>query len=96
MKRYHFHVFDGRGYQWDGAGLMLPDLGRVVEQAEAKARQVIGSRPDVHDWVRWKVDVRDADDITMFFYPFEEVPRRMREPSGALAARSREPGLFPP
>ena len=86
MKRYHFHVFDGRAYQWDGAGLMLPDLGRVVEQAEAKARQVMGSRPDVHEWVRWKIDVRDADDITMFFYPFEEVPRRIREPSGALAA----------
>jgi hypothetical protein len=47
---------------------------------------VMGSRPDVHDWVRWKIDVRDADDITMFFYPFEEVPRRIREPSGPLAA----------
>ena len=78
MKRYHFHVFDGQAYQWDGAGLMLPDLGRVVEQAEAKARQVMGSRPDVSNWLGWKVDVRDADDITMFFYPFEEVPRRGR------------------
>ena len=85
MKRYHFHVFDGRGYQWDGAGLMLPDLGRVVEQAEAKAREVMRSRPDDNEWVRWKVDVRDADDITMFFYPFEEVPRRGRGPFLAAA-----------
>jgi hypothetical protein len=59
---------------------MLPDLGRVVEQAEAKAREVMRSRPDDHEWVRWKVDVRDADDITMFFYPFAEVPRRGRGP----------------
>jgi hypothetical protein len=70
----------------NGTGQASCDLGRVVEQAEAKARQVMGSRPDVHEWVRWKIDVRDADDITMFFYPFEEVPRGIREPSGALAA----------
>jgi hypothetical protein len=72
MKRYHLHVFDGEAYEWDGAGIMLPDLAAVVQQAEAKARSIMRSRPDVQDWTKWKIDVRGADDITLFHYPFEE------------------------
>jgi hypothetical protein len=52
--------------------MMLPDLAAVVQQAEAKARVVMRSRPDIQDWAKWKVDVRGADDITLFHYPFEE------------------------
>jgi len=73
MRRYHLHVFDGNTYAFDGPGVVLPDLAAVVEQAEAKARVIMRSRPDVQDWTRWKVDVRGADDITMFHYPFVEV-----------------------
>jgi hypothetical protein len=73
MKHYHLHVFDGQAYDWDGPGIMLPDLSTVVEQAEAKARVVMGSHPDVDDWTKWKVDVRGQDDITIFHYPFVEV-----------------------
>jgi hypothetical protein len=77
MRRYHFHLFDGQSFHWDSAGVMLADLATVVEQAETKARAVMRSRPDVHDWARWKIDVRGADDITLFHYPFAEV----REPA---------------
>ena len=73
MKKYHFHVFDGEAYAWDGAGVMLPDLAAVVQQAELKAQDIMRSRPDVQDWKMWKVDVRGADDITIFHYPFAEV-----------------------
>ena len=73
MRRYHFHVFDGETYDWDGAGIMLPDLATVVAQAEARARAVMRSRPDVRDWAQWKIDVRGQDDITLFHYPFAEV-----------------------
>ena len=69
----------------DAATVPSSQRGRVVEQADAKAREVMRHARH-NDWIRWKVDVRDADDITMFFYPFEEVPRRIREPSGGLAA----------
>jgi hypothetical protein len=73
MRRYHFHIFDGEAYEWDGPGIVLPDLAAVVEQAETKAQVIMRSRPDVHDWSKWKVDVRGADDITIFHYPFPEV-----------------------
>jgi hypothetical protein len=73
MRRYHLHVFDGELYNWDGDGSMLPDLATVVAEAEAKARKVMRSRPDVRDWAHWQIDVRGEDDITLFHYPFSEV-----------------------
>jgi hypothetical protein len=73
MRCYHFHVFDGQVYDWDNPGVMLPDLATVVQQAEAKAVAVMRSRPDIHDWTKWKIDVRGHDDITIFHYPFDEV-----------------------
>jgi hypothetical protein len=72
MTRYHFHIFDGQGFEWDEAGIVLPDLATVVQQAEAKARAVMRRRGDIQDWSGWKIDVRGADDITLFHYPFEE------------------------
>ena len=73
MRRYHLHIFDGQSFRWDGAGIVLPDLATVVEEAEAKARAVMRSRAEVQDWTRWKIDVRGEDDITLFHYPFAEV-----------------------
>jgi hypothetical protein len=54
---------------------MLPDLAAVVAEAEARVRTVMGTRPDVADWSKWKVDVRGHDDITLFHYPFHDLVR---------------------
>jgi hypothetical protein len=73
MKRYHFHVFNGCEYAWDGSGMMLPDLAAVVAEAEKRARSVMSTRPDIQDWSGWFVDVRGHDDITIFRFPFSEI-----------------------
>ena len=73
MNRYHFHVFVGQNYHWDGEGMMLPDLAAVAGEAERRARSVIESRSRAQDWTAWIVDVRGNDDITLFHYPFTEI-----------------------
>jgi hypothetical protein len=81
MRRYHFHVFDGHNYTFDGDGMMLPDLTAVVAEAERRAKSQTTANPHVQDWTDWKIDVRGEDDITIFFYPFEELtkPRKTVE-----------------
>jgi hypothetical protein len=73
MRRYHFHVFDGQQYTFDGDGMMLPDLTAVVSEAERRARLQMSAHKHIRDWADWKIDVRGEDDITIFFYPFEEL-----------------------
>ena len=80
MNRYHFHVFDGQNYFWDGEGMMLPNLAAVVAEAERRARDVISTRPQAQDWTTWIIDVRGNDDITLFHYPFTEITET-RDPS---------------
>jgi hypothetical protein len=75
MRRYHFHVFDGQNYAFDGDGMMLPDLTAVVGEAERSARSQTNANAHVQDWSNWKIDVRGEDDITIFFYPFEELTK---------------------
>jgi len=73
MRRYHFHIFDGQNYTFDAQGMMLPDLTAVVAEAESRAQSQMRAHPHIHDWTNWKIDVRGEDDITIFFYPFEEL-----------------------
>ena len=68
MRRYDFHVFDGRNYTFDGDGIMLPDLTAVVAEAERRARSETLAHTHIRDWTNWKIDVRGEDDITIFFY----------------------------
>lgn len=82
MRRYHFHVFDGQNYAFDNDGMMLPDLTAVVAEAERRARSETRAHTDIQDWTKWKIDVRGADDITIFFYPFEELRTRKRPETG--------------
>ena len=76
MRRYHFHVFNGQNYAFDGEGMMLPDLTAVVSEAEHRARLEMNAQIDVREWTDWKIDVRGEDDITIFFYPFDELRTR--------------------
>ena len=76
MNRYHFHVFDGQNYDWDAKGMMLPDLATVVAEAERRARSIILAGTFAQDWTTWIIDVRGSDDITLFHYPFTEIPER--------------------
>jgi hypothetical protein len=73
MKHYHFHVFDGANFTWDAEGMMLPDLGAVVSEAEARARSVMRAGNAGQNWAGWMIDVSGHDDITLFRYPFEQV-----------------------
>ena len=74
MNCYHFHVFDGRDYAWDSNGVLLPDLAAVVSEAELRARGVMRASTDSYGWRTWMVDVRGNDDITLFHYPFPDIP----------------------
>ena len=78
MRRYHFHVFDGQTYTFDGEGMMLPDLAAVVIEAERRAREETRAHQQIADWTNWKIDVRGEDDITIFFYPFDELGRTVK------------------
>jgi hypothetical protein len=82
MRRYHFHVFDGQNYTFDPDGMMLPDLTAVVAEAERGARAERRTHAHIADWANWKIDVRGEDDITIFFYPFEELESRGRPRAG--------------
>ena len=73
MNRYHFHVFDGQSYVWDGEGMMLVNLAAVVVEAERRARDVMSTRSQAQDWTTWIIDVRGNDDIVLFHYPFTQI-----------------------
>jgi hypothetical protein len=79
VNRYHFHIFNGRDYEWDPDGVLLGDLAAVVAEAESRAQGVMGTRADTHGWRTWMVDVRGNDDITLFHYPFEEVAKAVKD-----------------
>ena len=79
MNRYHFHLFDGRTYEWDADGVLLADLAAVVTEAESRARVVMTTRLDNHGWRTWMVDVRGNDDITLFHYPFRQIAKAVQD-----------------
>jgi hypothetical protein len=79
VNRYHFHVFNGRAYEWDPDGVLLGDLAAVVAEAESRAQVVMSTRADIHCWRTWMVDVRGNDDITLFHYPFEEIAKAVKD-----------------